>query len=312
MQARTRSILWAMILIILLALAGGTKTLVGQNVGATPVPVTPVLDDPWPKVNLNVLVLDKQGVPQKFDEHKLELSEDGTARPIQFQSSFDSPVSLALMIDSSGSVFKRKDAIITAVKAVLKGLPDGSEVMAVLFDEKAYLDLPFIPVSNVDYSFLNRLQARGPTALYDAVVATEDYVFAHAKFERRAMVILSDGEDNASHMSASVAYWKMEQPGAPVVYLCPVSEANVFQSQKMVGLINMRFLAKRSGGPEFSLDPDPVSAATKIADAIRNQYVLQFTAANTARDGKAHKLEVRLPAKHGQIYVLPAYFAPAK
>ncbi|MGB0063551.1 MAG: VWA domain-containing protein [Terracidiphilus sp.] len=312
MRIGLRSKLRVGTLIILLALAVGTKESVGQNVGGTPVPATPALDSSWPSVNLNVLVLDKEGVPEKVDEGEFRLLEDRTERPLQVLGSPDSPVSLVLMIDSSGSVFKRKDAIITAVKTIVKGLPDGSEVAAILFNEKAYLDLPFTPVSKVDFSFLDRFRAVGPTALYDAVVATEDHVIAHAKFERRALVILSDGEDNASHVSIGLAYGKMEQSGAPMVYLCPVSEANVFQSQKMVGLINMRFLAKRSGGPEFSLDPDPLSAATRIADAIRNQYVLQFTATNTARDGKARKIAVRLSVKQVNIYALPAYFAPAK
>ena len=104
----------------------------------------------------------------------------------------------------------------------------------------------------------------------------------------------------------------MEQPGAPMVYACPVSRGNILQSELMAGRINMNFLAKRSGGLDFNLDPDPESAAGRIVDSIRSQYVLQFTAADPARDKKAHKLAVRLPVKGVQIHALPAFFAPAK
>ena len=299
-------------LFVLLALAAGTQGLPGQDVGEASSASVPAPESSWPDVNLNVVVLDKQGVPQKVDEREFQLFEDGAERPLQIRASPDSPVSLALMIDSSGSIFKRKEAIIAAVKTIVKGLPDGSEVMAVLFADKAFLDLPFTPVSKVDFSFLDRFQPRGPTGLHDAVVATEDHIIAQAKYARRALVILSDGQDNASHVSRGVAFRKMQQPGAPFTYSCVVSKAQILKNELMAGHLNMRFLAKEGGGIEFNLDPDPESAAAQIVDAIRSQYVLQFTAADTARNGKTHKLAVRLPPRDVHIHLLPVYSAPAK
>lgn len=312
MQTGKRGASWGLALIVLLALAAGAKGLAGQSSDGASSPAIPAVDSSWPDVNLNVVVTDRHGVPQKVDERGFQLFEDGTERPLHFPDSADSPVSLALMIDSSGSIFKRKDAIITAVKAIVKGLPDGSEVMAVLFSDKAYLDLPFTAVSKVDFSFLDRLQGSGPTGLYDAVVATEDHIIAHAKYARRALVILSDGVDNASHVSRGNVFWKMHQPGVPVVYSCLISRAQTMLSDSMAGHINMIFLAKEGGGAEFKLGSDPSSAAAQIADAIHSQFVLQFTAADPARDGKAHKLAVRLPVKDVQIHAIPVYHSPAK
>jgi VWFA-related protein len=312
MDTGKRGASWGVQLIVLLAIAAGTKGLTGQNLGEMSSPAIPAVESSWPDVDLNVVVLDKHGVPQKVDEREFQLFEDGAERPLQFRGSPDSPVSLALMIDSSGSIFKHRDAIIAAVKAIVKAVPDGSEVMAVLFTDKAFLDLPFTAVSKVDLSFLDRLQARGPTGLYDAVVATEEHIIAHAKYARRALVILSDGEDNASHVSRGVAFWRMKQPGAPAVYACVPSKAEIMQSELMAGHINMRFLAKEGGGTEFNLDPDPESTAARIAGAIRSQYVLQFRTGDPTRNGKARKLAVRLPVKDAQIHALPDYFAPAK
>ena len=299
-------------LIALLAIASVAKLLPAQNVGETPVPLTPVVDKLWPAVNLNVVVLDKHGVPQTVDEQQLHLFEDGKERPLRFLGSPDSPVSLALIIDSSGSIFKRKPAIVAAVTAIIKALPPDSEVMAVLFADESYLDLPFTPVSKIDFSFLDRLRANGGTRLYDAVFATEKHFVAHAKYARRALVILSDGEDNASQVSMAAAFWSMEQPGAPVVYTCPTSKANFLQTQESAGLIDMSFLAKWGGGRDFNLDPDPVATAAQVAAAIRSQMVVQFTSAHPARDGKKHKIEFRLPDKDLQIHALHQYFAPAK
>lgn len=312
MRTAERGDSWCLVLIALVAVMAATNALAAQSGGADSSAATYTVTGPWPQVDLNVVVLDKQGVPQKVHEREFHLFEDGAERPLRFQSSPDSPVSLALMIDSSGSIVKRKDAIIAAAKAIVNRLPDGSEVMAVLFADKAFLDLPFTPTSKVDFSFLDRLQASGPTGLYDALAATEDHIIAHARYARRAVVILSDGQDNASHLSRGNAFWKMEQSGAPVVYPCVVSKANVLQRDLMIGHINMRFLAKEGGGIECNLDPDPESAAAQIASAIRSQYVLQFTTADPVRDGKKRKLSVQLPSKGVQIHVLPSYFAPVK
>jgi Ca-activated chloride channel family protein len=312
MRTGKRGASWSVALIVLLALAAGAEELAGQSGGGELSPAIPAVDSTWPDVNLNIVVLDKRGAPQKVDEREFHLFEDGADRPLRFPDSADSPVSLALVIDSSGSIDKRRDAIVAAAKAMITALPDGSEVMAVLFTDKAFLDLPFTDASKVDFSFLDRLQTRGPTGLYDAVAATEDHFIAHAKYPRRALVILSDGEDNASLVSRGVAFRKIEQPGAPIVYSCLISRREIMKSELEAGHINMRFLARWGGGVEFNLDPDPASAAAQIVAAIRSQYVLQFTAGDPARNGRAHKLEVRIPVRGAQVHGLPTYHAPER
>jgi len=294
----------------LIMLAARLAVLTAQSSSTSSSPTSAATRSAWPEVDLNVL--DDQGALQKVGKPEIHLFENGVERPIKILGSPDSPVSVALMIDGSGSVFQRKDAIVAAAKAIVKRLPEGSEVMAVLFSEKAFLDLPFTPVSKVDLSFVDQMQAGGRTALYDAIFATEDGLIAHARYARRALVILSDGEDNASHLSRGNAFWKMEQPGAAVVYPCVLSKANILQRDLMVGHINMRFLAKEGGGIGFSLDPDPESAASQIANAIRNQYALEFTAADPTRDGRKRKIAVQLGVKGAQIHATPAYFAPLK
>jgi len=312
MQTGKMGTSWGVVVIVLLALAACANRLDGQDHPLPSEPAITAIDRSWPEVNLNVLVLDKSGAPQKIDEQAFQLFEDHTERPLRFPASEDSPVSLALLIDSSGSTYKQRPAIVSAVTAIVKAMPADSEVMAVDFSVVSFLDLPFTPISKADFSFMDRLKAAGPTALYDAVVATEDYLVGNAKYPRRALIVLSDGESNASSVPIGVAYGMMERPGAPVVYPCLIAKANYLERERGAGLINMKFLAKRGGGLTFNLDPDPASAAAQIVAAIRSQHVLQFTAADPAHDGKLHKLEVRLPVKDVQIHVLPAYLAPAK
>src|ERR1035438_4800826 len=112
MQTRQGGASWGVALIALLALAVCAKGLGGQNVGVASPPTTSTVDSSWPNVNLNLVVLDKRGVPSKAGQREIRLFEDGPERPLQFLDSQDSPVSLAFVIDSSGSIFKSKDAII--------------------------------------------------------------------------------------------------------------------------------------------------------------------------------------------------------
>lgn len=317
MQTGKRDALWSVMLIVLLAFVADARGLAGQTSGGTSSPAISTADSSWPGVNLNVIVVDKRGAPQKIDERAFQLFEDGVERPLHFPDSADSPVSLALLIDSSGSIYKRKPEILSAVTTIIHGLPADSEVMGVLFAADPYIDLPLTPVSKVDLSFLDRLQANGPTALWDAVYATENHLITHAKYARRALVILSDGEDNASHISWERTVLSIEQPGAPTVYACRVNDKpNILDSQAEAASIRghkiLKILAQRGGGMGLNLDPDPASTAAHIVAAIRSQYVLQFIAADPGRSGKAHKLEVRLPIKDVQTYRLPVYYAPKK
>jgi VWFA-related protein len=313
MQIGTRFGSWGVALIVLLTLAGGAIRLAGQDRPAGPGRAFAAIDRLWPEVNLNMLVLDKSGAPQKIDEQAFQLFEDRVERPLRFPAAADSPVSVALLIDSSGSIYKRKAEIVSAVTAIIKALPVDSEVAAVLFANQAYLDLPLTPVSKVDFSFLDRLQPNGRTSLLDAVIATEDYLGGNAKYARRALVILSDGEENASDNKATTALRGILLPGASTIYACRVRNPrrtlnDLTESAR--GHKMLEFLAYIGGGPTLDIEPDPVAAAAQIVADIRSQYVLQFTDAEPARDGKEHKLEVRLPVKDVQIHVSPAYFAP--
>lgn len=305
--------LWVLATSGLLAIAASGKALPGQSGSDASRPAIPAADNSWPKVNLNVVVLDKHGDPQTVDEHQFQLFEDGAERPLDFRGSPDSPVSIAFIIDNSGSVYGRLGSSAAVVNTILKGLPEGSEMMSVSFNDTAYVDLPFTPVTDADLSFLGRMDSRGRTSLYDAVIATEIYFGTHARYVRRAIVLLSDGGDDSSQSTKADAIRSLEWPGAPTFYsfLPPVTEVSGVATRH--DKLAMELFARAGGGVSFApKEKDFTPAVTRLAAIIRSQYVLRFTAADPARDGSAHKLEVRLPIKDAQIYTLPVYFAPAK
>lgn len=302
---------WSPAAIMLLAITAGTTALPCQKAADTPVPDVPVTDKLWPDVNLNVVVLDKHGVPQSVDEHQFRLFEDGAERPLQFRGSPDSPVSIAFILDDSGSMHGRIGSMAAAANTIAKALPNGSEVMEVSFNDAAYIDLEFTPVTETDLSFLGRMDSRGTTKLCDAIIATENYFRAHARYVRRAIVLLSDGEDDSSQSKKVDAIRSLEWPGAPTLYsfLPPATEVSGVETRQ--DRLAMESLASAGGGVAFTPKAKEFeSSVARLGNIIRNQSVLHFTAADPARGGATHKLEVRLPIKDMQILSLPAYYAP--
>lgn len=309
MPKKEKPISRGLALMLLLVLASGATGSFSQSTAAPSSPPVSAADRFWPDVSVNVVVLDKQGAPQTIDEKSFRLYEDGAERTLHFPVQGDTRISLGLLIDFSGSTYERKPEIVSAANAILRALPAESEIVVVDFSYAAFIDLPFTPVSKADLSVLDKVQPRGLTTLWDSVIATETYFAAYAKYPRRALVILSDGEDNASQASKGTAIRKLEQLGAPVVYSCRIHDKSTL-AESIRGSENLKFLAKEGGGMEFNLGPDPASTAAQIVAVVRDQYVLQFTAANTTRDGRSHKLKVQVPDKDMQVRFLPTYFAP--
>lgn len=201
----------------------------------------------------------------------------------------DAPVSLGLVIDTSGSSRNNGNGVKEMATALIRGLPPGSEAMADLFSDKAFLDLPSTPADKVDFSFFQHLRARGGTALYDTIVASEAYFSSHTRCPRRVLMLITDGGEDASRYSKDVVLRSMEWPGAPVVcaFVSPVPAAS--SSDDSRNMSGMKALAKAGGGVTFG-PPD------------------------VAPNGEYYKIEVRLPKESGKLIVnAPAgYYAPAK
>jgi len=184
---------------LLLVALGGTEAATAQLVVLTTPPAPTQLKTSWPEINLNVVVLDKSEDPvEQVPSANFHLFEDGSERPIKSLAALDSPVSIAFVIDSSGSTYMRRGLYTEVVKRVANALPAGSEVMITQFDDQVKLVLPFTPASSADLSFLNILDSRGRSVMFDAVVTSEQYFSEHAHFAKRALVLLSDGGEDAS------------------------------------------------------------------------------------------------------------------
>jgi len=314
-----------------------------RNTPVEPVSPWPESSNSWPEVKLKLILLnDSLRTNSKLYIPDFQVFENGVEQQIRAVSAMDSPISLGLLIDGSGSTQPDREKFEAAAMTIVKGLPEGSEVMAAWFANKANIDLKFVPATEVDFASIERSDMTGGTSIYDALIDTEVYIAANAHNERRALVLLSDGGENSSMHSMEDAVRAFQWPDAPQLFTLDIAdprdtererEAHVMTSLATGGgglaVIPGRdkstpvpesdeksTAAVPSKGKDFSSGPfadlDVTAAATRLAAILRRQYVLTYITSNPNRDGQLRSLEVKLPPQFMKfkVYVLPGYYAP--
>ena len=224
--------------------------------------------------------------------------EDGKPQQISFFNNADVPVSVGLVIDNSGSMIARQKMVVDGSLAFANASHPEDELFTVIFNENTRFGLPpavpFTTNPTMITVALSRFPPGGKTALHDAVVAAIDHL-ENATHQKRALIVLSDGEDNASRLTRDDMLDKAARSNT-IIYT--VSHARVGLTG---GDGNRRVLQKltdTSGGTAYfpSTDRDAVRAFEEIADNIRRGYALGYVPTNSSHDGGFRRLLVRVRA----------------
>jgi VWFA-related protein len=318
MEAPLRKV--SVVLLLLAALGSSASAFAQPGVPrstepAVPGPISRPIVRGWPSVDLNVVVLNRRKQPNgPVDPSGFQITQDGVQEPISLVSTTENPVSLCFLIDNSGSTNHVRQPIRDTVIRVFKGLPPGSEAAAILFSDRAFLDLPFAPVANGDLEFLSHLEARGGTALFDALIVATDYCAAHAREKRRALVLISDGGENASKSSYEQVERRLLSPGAPTLYalIFPDDRGSPVNFDRQIQ--KTKKLTKTCGGLvlEARKTEDLATLTDPLLADLGSQYALTFNSTDQARDGRLRKLDVRLPEPGFEIHAQSGYYAPAQ
>ncbi len=252
------------------------------------VPVT-VTDD----LNRFVLGLDKQD---------FRVFEDGTEQKVKQFAGEDAPLSIGLLVDTSGSMGSKMETSRQAVAQFLKTMNTHDEAFLVEFSDKAELAAGFTDNTSELQEKLTQVESEGLTALLDAV-----YMGLHemkkAKNPRKALLIISDGGDNNSRYTAGQIKNLVREADVQI-YSMGVFERYPYLGMSAAELSGPRLLSQvseQTGGRAFAAasDSDLPSIATKIGIELRNQYVLAYSPSNQERDGKYRKIEVKLKQPAG-------------
>jgi Ca-activated chloride channel homolog len=253
------------------------------------------------EVSLNVTVLDNKGaIVQDLKRDDFKVLEDGVQQNLLSFQHADIPVSIGLVIDNSGSMYKKRPSVNKSALDLILASNPKDEAFVVNFADDAYIDQDLTSDANKLKDGLAHIESRGGTALYDAVVASADKLAADAHRPKQVIVIITDGEDNASTLNLEQAIRRVQQLSGPVIY----SIGLLFGDEMSHGEVRharraLEMLSGETGGIAFfpkSLDQIDEIAA-EVARDIRSQYTLAYHSTKPSTDPGFRKVTVIAQSK---------------
>lgn len=177
----------------------------------------------------------------------------------------DEPASIGILLDSSKSMLGTRKEIVSALLTLLRSSNPQDEFFVVNFSDRPYLDQDFTTDHNLIERAMKKPAPAQGTAFYDAIEYASVYLRQAAKFYKRALVVVSDGEDNESHINSAKMLKELQQPGGPVVYCIALGESGR-QGSTILGKI-----AKKTAGTVYRIKKSTQveGIASKIAEQIR-------------------------------------------
>src|SRR5215472_12902409 len=164
------------------------------------------------EVNLPVSVLDKDGHPvDGLKQENFQVFEDKVPQTIKTFRHEDIPLSVGLVIDNSGSMRNKRERVNSAALAFVRESNPNDETFIVNFDDSAYLEQDFTASIGDLIDALENIDARGETALYDALYLAAEKVTKDGKKDKKAILLITDGEDNASKYGINKAIEALRQ-----------------------------------------------------------------------------------------------------
>ena len=269
---------------------------------------------------LHVTVADEKGqFVEDLKRDNFKVYEQKVEQKISFFSRDDVPVTMGLVIDNSGSMREKRSQVNAAAMTFVRTSNPQDEAFVVNFNDEYYLDTDgdfTNDQKNLDQA-LSRIDTRGSTALYDAVIGS----LAHLKKghkDKRVLLLVTDGDDDASQKSFEDAIKAAEQSNATIYTIGVFSEDDLKTDKKMVRHSKkiLAELAEATGGQAYF--PDNLDQVTpvceQVAREIRNQYTIGYYPTNTAKDGTFRPVDLKVIPPNGRgklaVRTRTGYYAP--
>ena len=263
-------------------------------------------------IHANVFDRRSDAVPN-LPQSAFRVVEDGQPQTITFFSNEDVPVAVGLIIDNSGSMITRRDMVLAGTRAFAESSHDDDQLFTIVFNEEIHFGLP----RTIDFTrnrpqilaSLTQFPTGGKTALHDAVIAGLEHLL-EATHQKRVLVVLTDGDDNASQHSDDDMIDRAQRSDA-LIYV--VSTAELGTNVGDPGLLKK--LAEVSGGVAYKpeTEAEVVEAFKTIADNIRRGYRIGYVPTNTTRDGRLRRLKLTVNApgfRNLKVNARDGYLAP--
>ena len=303
--------------------AGSTTSAALPGGAAAPAPSAPddvpltTITKRVDEVNVVFTVTDKRGKFVKDlkqnDFQVMDDSHPGTIR--SFRSETNLPLRVGLLIDASNSVRDRfkfeQEAAIEFLNQIIRSNFDRAFVIG--FDTTPEVTQDFTDNTEALSKGIHMLRPGGGTAMYDAIYyACRDKLMAYDKgttATRRAIILLSDGEDNQSRVSREEAL-EMAQKAEVIIYAISTNTSGM----KLRGDKVMEYFAEQTGGRAFFpfKIQDVSDAFLQIQDELRSQYAVSYKPADFQFNGKYHKIDILADNKKYKVRARKGYYAPTQ
>jgi Ca-activated chloride channel homolog len=253
------------------------------------------------EVRLNATVLDGSGRSvQTLDKDAFRVYEDGVPQTIASFRHEDLPVSLGLLIDSSGSMYDKRVAVDKASVDFVKLSNPEDEEFLVDFSWEAFIDQDFTNSIDKLQQGLGYIKSSGGTAIYDALVASADYLSKNAKHPKQVLLVITDGEDNTSSATLEQTIRRIQDLDGPVIYCVGLlfgddTEKRESRHARRV----LETLAEQTGGaayfPKSVNQVDEIAA--EVAQDIRTQYTIAYHSTKSPLLGGYREIHVEAKGK---------------
>ena len=265
---------------------------------------------------LHTTVMDDRGkFADGLKQDNFRVFEDKVEQKLSVFKREDIPVSMGLVIDNSGSMRDKRPRVNAAAITLVEASNPSDEAFVVNFNDDFYLDLDKDFTNSVPElkEALERIDARGSTALYDAIIGSLDHVKKGSK-DKKVLLVVTDGEDNTSHNSLEKTIREIQKTDTVIYTIGLLSEESKRSAKRAKRALED--IAKASGG--MSYFPENVSdvknICEQVAHDIRNQYTLAYYPTNTKRDGTFRSVQVEVipPRGRGKLVARTrnGYYAP--
>jgi Ca-activated chloride channel family protein len=243
------------------------------------------------EVILHATVVDEQRrLVTNLDRPAFTAFENGVPQATTSFRREDVPVAMGIVVDNSGSMRENRDKVNQAVLNLIRAGNPKDQTFVVNFSQDSYLDQDFTSDVNLLQQALQKISTQGSTALYDAIVASAVHLKNNTRVERKILLVITDGRDNASRETLQEAMRRLQQENGPTLYAVGLLGDELQQSDTGA----LQSLAEVTGGVAFFPKRlDEVDDITRtVARDIHSQYTIGYKPTNHSSNGY-RAIEVR-------------------
>ena len=245
-----------------------------------------------------------------LQQKPFKVFENGVEQPIKIFRREDVPISLGIIIDNSGSMREKRQKVEAASLDLVRASNPQDEVFIVNFNDDAFLDVPLTSDIKKMEEGIARIDSRGGTAMRDAIDMSISYLKKHGRRQKKVLLVITDGNDNASNISLEKLVNRARDNEVLVYSIGLLNEEERHEARLAKRALDA--ISNDSGGLAFyPKGPAEVEAiAQLVAREIRNQYTIAYSPTVQQMDGSFRQIKVTVKGpRHPVVRTRTGYYA---